>query len=108
MNRNRYRIGSENYNKSFTFRNAGRGIWNVSGSTIPIGTYFGPYNGKLFEPEDYESVKESGYAWEIVDSATKTRVIAFVDPGQDPDEEMDWLSIVNSANLRSELLPFFL
>ena len=87
------------------FRKAGRGIWNVSKSTtIPVGTFFGPYRGARLNPNDYVQAKESGYAWELLDSSHKKRVIGYVDPGPDPDPETNWLAIVNSANIKSKLL----
>jgi len=89
----------------FSFlRNAGRGIFNNKGTTIPKGCYFGHYRGKTFSPKEYATVKESGYAWEVLDSANKIRVAGFVDPGPDPDEKLEWLALVNSANFKSELI----
>ncbi len=80
-----------------TIKNAGRGVFNNSSSPIPVGTLFGPYGGKIIKPADYDKGTESGYAWELMDP-DKKRVIGYVDPGSDPDPQVDWLPIVNSAN----------
>ena len=79
-------------------------IFNKKATAIPKGCYFGPYRGKTFSPKEYATVKESGYAWEVLDSANKIRVVGFVDPGPDPDEKLEWLALVNSANFKSELI----
>ena len=50
-------------------------MWNLRKESIPIGTYFGPYRGNLVSPKDYSAAKESGYAWELVDSANKSKVV---------------------------------
>ena len=60
---------------SNNFRKAGRGVWNVNKDMIPVGTFFGPYLGKLISPNEYSAAKESGYAWELVDSANKSKVV---------------------------------
>ena len=80
-----------------TIKDAGRGVFNKSPRTIPVGTLFGPYKGEMVSPADYERKSKSGYAWQLRDPQ-KTRVVGYVDPGFDPDPAVDWLSIVNSAN----------
>ena len=72
-------------------------MWNVGKSIIPVGTTFGPYQGTMLSPNEYTTAKESGYAWEILDSAHKKRVVGFVDPGPDPDPATHWMAIINSA-----------
>merc|ERR1719376_124979 len=80
-------------------KNAGRGVFNVSGKPIPVGVVFGPYKGKFVPVHGYDKSKESGYAWELMDS-DKTHVIGYVDPGPDPEPNENWLSMINSANFR--------
>ena len=87
--------------KTSNIQNAGRGAFNVSDSIIPVGTFFGPYKGKVIPKKDYEAKDESGYAWELMDPEKK-RIIGYVDPGSDPDPKLDWLPMVNSANYSSK------
>ncbi len=73
-------------NEILHFRNAGRGMWTVANAaTIRVGTHVGPYKEARLTPSDYLAAKESGYAWEILDSERKKRIVGFVDPGPDPD-----------------------
>jgi hypothetical protein len=92
----------------FSFRNAGRGIWNSSKTIVPRGSYFGPYRGQRYSPKEYAAVKESGFAWELLDSSQKRRVVGFVDPGPHPDEKLEWLALVNSANFKRLLILLIL
>ena len=87
---------------SLIFRKAGRGVWNINKDVIPVGTMLGPYRGTLLTPKEYAVAKESGYAWELMDSMEKKRVVAFVDPGIDPDPVQNWMAIINSACFKDE------
>jgi hypothetical protein len=61
-------------------------MWTVANAaTIRVGTHVGPYKEARLTPSDYLAAKESGYAWEILDSERKKRIVGFVDPGPDPD-----------------------
>ena len=79
---------------------AGLGAFNGSTSAIPVDTVFGPYTG---EKSKEKKLKESGYAWSILDSETKTNVVSYVDPGHDPDRKENWLAFVNQANYEMDL-----
>ena len=93
--------------KKSNLRDAGRGVFNGSSAdSIEAGVVFGPYVGELIKPSAYKKQekenKESGYAWELLDSALKKRVIGYIDPGQDPDPKIHWLSLINCANTKSQ------
>jgi len=82
-------------------------MWTIAkAATIKVGTYVGPYKGSRLTPSDYLAAKESGYAWEILDSEHKKRIVGFVDPGPDPDPLPNWMAIVNSANHKSRFWYF--
>jgi len=88
----------------------GRGVFNGHVSaleefeeTIPMGIIFGPYGGPIIDIEEYESKRESGYAWELMDPE-KRYVIGYVDPGHDgPPDPIEYIfALINSANCKED------
>lgn len=82
---------------------AGRGVYNGFEETIPIGIIFGPYGGEIVSVKDYKSNKESGYAWELLDSE-KEKPVGYVDPGfsGDPDPIQYIFAMINSARCKAD------
>ncbi|XP_066216426.1 histone-lysine N-methyltransferase PRDM9-like [Saccopteryx leptura] len=67
---------------------AGLGVWNEA-STLPVGLYFGPYQGQITEDEE---AGNNGYSWQI----TKGRnCYQYVD-GKD-ESWANWMRYVNCA-----------
>jgi len=82
---------------------AGRGVFNGFEETIPMGIIFGPYGGPIIDIEEYESKKESGYAWELMDPEKK-KVIGYVDPGHygQPNPIEYIFAMINSATCKED------
>merc|ERR1712203_898568 len=82
-------------------KGAGRGVFNGFEETIPMGIVFGPYGGPIIDIEEYESRKESGYAWELMDP-DKKKVIGYVDPGHNgPPDPIEYIfAMINSATCK--------
>ena len=83
---------------------SGQGLWN-RGKDIPAGVIFGPYGGTFIPKEEYKKLenekRESGYAWEIVDSETMTKVTGYVDPGTNFDCQENPLAKANCPSTKS-------
>ena len=61
-----------------------------------MGTLVGPYTGKFISSADYKkNGAESGYAWMLYDSATMENPVGFIDPGSDPNPDLNILSMAN-------------
>jgi len=76
---------------------------------------FGPYREILLSPKKYETVRESGLAWKILEYATLNKSVAYVNNGPKSAPATHWLAFVKDAKTStkfggsvqiSDLLPY--